>query len=148
MVAFLSRHLKSDESLTDVNEFLAALGMPLYEYPAPNGYQELGFEWINTAQFYERTRLVDYLAFNESTVGRLEPMSTLRSRGLETGEGIAAYLLRFATGNRFQVSELQRAIDVLDSPSGEPFSWHSKRAEFAVRNLTRIVFGLPGANLQ
>jgi len=85
------RALDADVSGEQLQQLNAKMGMQLFTRDDPDGYSELGFDWIDTASMLERIDFVRELAENRNTDYTWEPLGFVRRYNLETADQIVNY---------------------------------------------------------
>ncbi len=68
------------------------MGMELFRRDDPNGWSEIGFDWIDTGTMLERVQFSRNLALSSNYSGtRWNFINVIRDNNLETGEDIIDY---------------------------------------------------------
>ncbi len=81
----------------DLTERMEDMGMDLFRRDDPDGYPELGHEWMDTHNLLERMRFCQDLAVNGNYAsGRWSIQSLMRGENLESAEDFVRYFDRLA----------------------------------------------------
>ncbi len=85
------RILEADASGTDLAQLNNAIGMELFTRDDPDGYSELGTDWIDTATMLERIEFVSELAENRNTDYTWDTVGMIDARDLQRPEQIVDF---------------------------------------------------------
>ncbi len=129
---------------TRVYAFLQATAHQVYLNPAPTGWAEAGFEWINTNNMLDRQNLGHELltAGDPNFSGR--PIAMLVDHGVDIGPGNAEAIVDFFSdilfGGALTPAERQAAIDYLNTDDlGLPAPYDNDR----IRETVGVMLGYP-----
>ncbi|MHC4169688.1 MAG: DUF1800 family protein, partial [Planctomycetota bacterium] len=110
----------SGKGLPDLND---DMGMHLFTRDDPDGYSELGFDWIDTASMLERIDFVRDLAQNRKADYYWDALLFLDERNLETSLQIVAYFDELLYQNTLPEANRSLLLDYLITNSdGVPLS--------------------------
>jgi hypothetical protein len=85
------RVLEADARGEDLPELNEAMGMALFTRDDPDGYSELGSDWIDTASMLERIEFVNALAENRSGDFAWNSLGLLDAGDIDTPEGVVDF---------------------------------------------------------
>jgi len=104
----------SGNGLPELNE---AMGMHLFTRDDPDGYSELGFDWISTASMLERIDFVRDLSQNRRADYHWDALLFMDERNLETTLQIVAYFDELLYQNMLPEANRSLLLDYLTTNS-------------------------------
>ncbi|HLU46552.1 MAG TPA: DUF1800 family protein, partial [Planctomycetota bacterium] len=147
-----ARILEADidgSALPDVNE---ALGQTFFTRDDPDGWSEIGSDWIDTGTVLNRVNFNVAFADNRSASLRWDPLSYLDARGLDTPEEIIGFIDRVYFLETLTESDRELLLEFLTTDaSGNPLPLdRSRTVEFRnrVQELIGLVLSLPQWHFQ
>ncbi|MEE9187706.1 MAG: DUF1800 family protein, partial [Bacteroidota bacterium] len=100
-----------------------AMGMHLFTRDDPDGYSELGFDWIDTASMLERIDFVRELAENRNTKYTWDPIRVIEERDLETADQIINFFNELLYQNTLTIANEYLLLNYLTTDeNGNPIS--------------------------
>jgi uncharacterized protein (DUF1800 family) len=126
-----------------------AAGQPVFFFPVPTGFPEVGKAWVSTASLLARFRGVMDVAENPEE-HRIDTAAFITGPGLETAEEVAAYLLAISTADRYAADEFEQVVDVLKGVDGifDPMDPASNSEDVAMRKAIALIMTLPSFQMQ
>ncbi|NIB40168.1 DUF1800 domain-containing protein [Pseudomaricurvus alkylphenolicus] len=125
-------------------ELLADLGMPLFARPAPDGYSEVGADWINVDAMLQRTRFATAMAFDNAG-GDFDLHQQLDQRGIRTADAIVGYLFNLLLNHSGEL-EREQALAILNE--GGDFAMGAEDAPLKLQRLLALLISYPGFQYQ
>jgi len=137
------------ERLPQLND---TMGMDLFQRDEPDGYSELGSDWINTASMLERIEFVSELAENRNGAYAWDSLGYLDAWGLETPEDIVDFFDETLYQGTLSQANRQLLLQYLTTDeNGEPEPLdRADSAEFQrrVQELVGLILSLPQWHFQ
>jgi hypothetical protein len=148
-VTGLLRNFSADISYEQTGYLMHVMGMPLFYQGSPQGFSELGADWINADQLAKRLLAVNGLLFStDPSSNYLErPLELFTGRGYHTAAGILGYLAELTLNNNFDGAEWQLAMDLLTDGSGQ-IDLADPLLESRLRRVIALMLNTPGYQLQ
>jgi hypothetical protein len=130
--------------ITAVNAFLAATAHQVHLNPTPTGWDEAGFNWINTNNMLDRQNVGYELVMSTNPDFSGRPLTLLVANGVDTAPGNAEAIVDFFAealfGGALTPAERQAAIDYLNTDDlGVPSPYDSDR----IRQVVSLMLGYP-----
>jgi uncharacterized protein (DUF1800 family) len=124
------------------------MGMNLFRYPVPTGFDEVGEDWVNSGQLLQRVRHANRVA--RGTVGgtTVNLRNFFQQHGQVTANGIVGLLMQYLFFDDFTALDEQVAIDVLTDNGATPFDINAFDAEQRLRETVATVLSFPGYQFQ
>jgi hypothetical protein len=117
------RALEADISGKELPQLNDTMGMHLFTRDDPDGYSELGFDWIDTASMLERIDFVRGLAENRNTEYIWDPLRVLEERSLETADQIVNFFNELFYQNTLTIANKFLLLNYLTTDeNGNPIS--------------------------
>jgi hypothetical protein len=148
-VEFINRSLRAlnaNISGTKLPAYNDRIGMHLFDHDMPDGWSELGFDWMDTGSLLERIKFVQALAENSDGSLVWDSNSLLGGLAIKTPDAIVAYLdkLLFQGG----LSAENRALlvrFVSTDQSDNPLLLDPNRSDFTrrVQELVSLMLSAP-----
>lgn len=134
----------STNGFTEVYVYLQATAHQVYLNPAPTGWAEAGFEWINTNNMLDRQNLGHELLVGGDPNFSGRPLALLLDNGISTSPGNAEAIVDFFSdilfGGALTPAERQAAIDYLNTDDkGVPTPYSNTR----IRETVGAMLGFP-----
>jgi len=140
------RALNANTSGTSLPAYNDRIGMHLFDHDMPDGWSELGFDWMDTGSLLERIKFVQALAENSDGSLVWNSNSLLGGLAIKTPDAIVAYLdkLLFQGG----LSAENRALlvrFVSTDQSDNPLLLDPNRSDFTrrVQELVSLMLSAP-----
>jgi hypothetical protein len=126
--------------------------MPLFLHEFPDGYPEVGSQWVDTASAYGRINFGLTLAANTDAQVTWPTLSFLSSRGLDTAPEIVDYFSDLMFQDTLPPSEKDRLLEFLttnDTYTPTPLN-PANSADFKkrVEDFVGLLLSLPEWNYQ
>ena len=119
------------DSLPDESNIL---GMSLFRRDDPDGWSEIGVDWVDTSSLLARIDFVRVLAGNADINFGWDPIGYLDSRGLETPEEIVTFFDELLLEGTMHPSTRTLFIEFLTTDEADnPIGFSSLRADFRSR---------------
>jgi hypothetical protein len=119
------------DSLPDRN---TTMGMSLFTRDDPDGWSEIGVNWVDTSSLLARIEFVRALTGNADTNFGWDPIGYLNSRGLETPEQIVAFFDELLLEGTMHPSTRTLFIEFLTTDEADnPIGFSSLRQDFRSR---------------
>jgi uncharacterized protein (DUF1800 family) len=134
----------------EINTYIRLEGQLLFDYPIPEGYDEIAEDWINGNGFLQRWRFTDRLAFWYPSGGRgtsIDPMTTVTNLGLTSAEAVVDHFAGIIAGPGLDVLRRQRYIATLTAGTGV-FDPAAGGQETRLRTMISHLLGSPEFNKQ
>ncbi len=129
-----------------------AMGMALFTRDDPDGYSELGSDWIDTASMLERIEFVNALAENDNTAYTWDAASFLQAWNLQEPEQIVDFfdeMLYQRTLSDANRSLLLQYLTTDDAGQPEPLdSSNTSGVQQRVQELIGLMLSLPQWHFQ
>ena len=141
--------ISDDGDLDDLPSETSQMSMNLFQYPAPDGFSEVGPDWVNSSLILQRFRFFADMVFNGSPTGDiyLDPLAFFNGKSLFTDVEIVDYVLELALSNQFTAQERAEALAVLNN--GGSFNLDDATTQEAkLRNMLGLVLNYPGYQYQ
>jgi uncharacterized protein (DUF1800 family) len=117
------RALGADVSGRGLPQLNDTMGMHLFTRDDPDGYSELGFDWIDTASMLERIDFVRELAENRNSEYIWDPMRVLQERQPKTADQIVNYFDELFYQNTLKIADKFLLLHYLTTDeNGSPIS--------------------------
>jgi hypothetical protein len=146
------RSLDGDAAGPALPQLNDAMGMHLFTRDEPDGYSELGFDWIDTSSMLRRIEFVRALAQNRNRDYGWDSLVFFDARGLETPEQIVDYFDELLYQNTLSVANRTLLLEYLTTDvSGAPSRLNRLQAsDFRQRieGFMALMFSLPQWNFQ
>ena len=132
------------DGATKVITFLASTSHRVYFNPAPTGWAEAGFNWINTNNMLDRQNFAYELVTSDDPDFSGRTLSVLLDNGVAVGPGNAEAIVDFYSdvlfGQALTPAERQAAIDYLNTDdAGVPSPYDFDR----IRGIVGAMIGFP-----
>ena len=99
------------------------MGMHLFTRDDPDGYSELGFDWIDTASMLERIDFVRELAENRNTKYTWDPILVIEEHDLKTADEIINFFNELLYQNTLTIANEFLLLNYLTTDeNGNPIS--------------------------
>lgn len=132
-------------------DYLDYSGMPLYYLGPPDGYPEVGGEWIGTNNYMQKARFGFEAAFDTNDPDdqlSVPILDTIADHGLKTDQEILNYLILTAVGNQISDLERNRLNDILNPPNEPKFVLSASFAEARLQRLVATMLTMPSFQFQ
>ena len=117
------RALEADVSGKELPQLNDTMGMHLFTRDDPDGYSELGFDWIDTTSMLERIDFVRELAENRNTEYIWDPLRVLGERDMETADQIVNFFNELFYQNNLTIANKFLLLNYLTTDeNGNPIS--------------------------
>ncbi len=122
-------------------EKMASLGMTLFQRDDPDGYSELGVDWMDTHSLLERLRFCQNLAINgESSGGRWSLERLMHDQDLTTAEEVLEYFNQLLFQGRLSEHRKRVILDFANTTnSGRPDPVSQLRGSRKMNRLRQMV---------
>ena len=156
-IEFINSSLRALESIASgagLPEVNSEMGMALFIRDEPDGYSEIGHDWIDTASMRERIDFVQALAENRagtSTMYRWNTLPYLDARGLDTAQEIVDHFDEVLFQNTLTAGDKARLIEFLTTDnnySSLPLSRGSANFQTRVQEFVGFMLSMPQWNFQ
>ena len=141
--------ISEDGDLDDLPSETSQMSMNLFQYPAPDGFSEVGPDWVNSSLILQRFRFFADMVFNGSPTNDIyiDPLAFFNGKSLTTDVEIVDYVLELALSNQFTAQERAEALAVLNN--GGSFNLDDAITQEAkLRNMLGLVLNYPGYQYQ
>ncbi|NJO16913.1 MAG: DUF1800 domain-containing protein [Thioploca sp.] len=148
-IAGMVRNLAGTTPYTDKNLYKAtvAMGMSLFNSPAPTGWSELGEDWMTSDQIMQRVQLINQTVLQQNqTQVYVNVKDLFSNQGYETAEAIVAFLLELTLANDYSPRIQEIALEILNA--GTPFNINATDATEKLRHLVITILSFPSYQLQ
>ena len=149
--AGLFRQLPVDINYANTRTLLREMGMHFHYYPAPNGWAEEADHWVNSGQMTQRWQFAGQAMFNRPSNWRNyweEPARFFIDRGIETGEGVLAYLFELTLSHDYTALEFDEVKAILTDDNAVHFDIYDDRADAKLRKAIALILKYPAYQLQ
>jgi hypothetical protein len=117
------RILEADASGENLPQLNDTMGMHLFTRDDPDGYSELGFDWIDTASMLERIDFVRELAENRNTRYTWDPVRVIEEHNLKTADQIINFFNELLYQNTLTIANEFLLLNYLTTDeNGNPIS--------------------------
>ncbi len=148
-IAGMVRNLAGTTPYTDKNLYKAtvAMGMSLFNSPAPTGWSELGEDWMTSDQIMQRVQLINQTVLQQNqTQVYVNVKDLFLNQGYKTAEAIVAFLLELTLANDYSPRIQEIALEILNA--GTPFNINATNATEKLRHLVITILSFPSYQLQ
>lgn len=146
LVTSVVRGFNGTMNANSVNTRLREMGMPLFEYPVPTGFSEVGTDWINSNALLQRFALVNQAVWVPSRGISIKGRDLMVSEGYTSAEAIISYLFEISSGGEFTELEYQTALAILND--GSNFDINAEDTNEKINRLIGTVLSFPGFQFQ
>ena len=148
-IAGMVRNLAGTTPYTDKNLYKAtvAMGMSLFNSPAPTGWSELGEDWMTSDQIMQRVQLINQTVLQQNqTQVYVNVKDLFLNQGYKTAEAIVAFLLELTLANDYSPRVQEIALEILNA--GTPFNINATDVTEKLRHLVITILSFPSYQLQ
>ncbi|PIE91576.1 MAG: hypothetical protein CR997_00355, partial [Acidobacteria bacterium] len=144
------RVTESTPAFHGMDFYLEKMGMELFEYPFPTGFEEAGDFWINTNSLLFRWNFVHLVTSNrgDSSSPSMKIADFINSRGLTTSDEVMSLLEGLTTHNRQHASVNSLLEDYLTNQDPGNFSVTPETIDQEIRHTFSLFMRLPEFNRQ
>lgn len=139
------RATQAEPDWDDGIDIISDLGMPLFDRPAPDGFGDVGDDWINTDAMAQRTKFALRLVFRHDG-GEVDLLNQLDERGIRSADAIIDYLFNLMLTATNSDLERQQALAIMNE--GEAFSMQANDAQRKLNRLLATIMSYPGFQYQ
>ncbi|WP_431067759.1 DUF1800 family protein, partial [Methylotuvimicrobium sp.] len=135
----------------NTRQLMRGMGMHLFYYPAPTGWAEEADHWVNSGQMTQRWQFAGQALFNNPSVWRNyweEPVRFFIDNGIETTEGVLAYIFELTMSHDYTQMEFETAKAVLTADNTERFDIYDDKADAKLRKAIALILKYPAYQLQ
>lgn len=124
-------------------------GMEMLTMSVPTGFKEDAASWTTTASMIEKFRTVTGNFVTQGTNSYINHnyQALITGSGMDTAQGMAAYLLAIATADRFRMDEFDAVVAELKGADGL-YNARQGDESAAVRRAIGLIVTLPSYQLQ
>ncbi len=130
---------------------LRDMGMDLYFYPEPTGWPEEADRWVSSGQLVQRWQFTGQALMSTPSIWRNyweQPAQFFIDKGLETSEGVLAFLFELTLNHDYRVEEYEAAKALLTANNSERFDIYDAKADAKLRKVIAMVLNFPAYQLQ
>jgi uncharacterized protein (DUF1800 family) len=128
------RVLDASANGTNLPQVTEAMGMTVFQRDEPNGYSELGKDWIDTASMLERIDFAQTLAENKTTNYTWNAVQYVNRYGLNTAQKIVDHFADVMFGGTLTAADKSRLVEFLTTNSNyAPLPLNPGSADFQAR---------------
>ncbi|MHC4726512.1 MAG: DUF1800 family protein, partial [Planctomycetota bacterium] len=146
------RALEADVSGEQLPQINAKMGMHLFTRDDPDGYSELGFDWIDTASMLERIDFVRELAENRNNKYTWDPFLAIGERDLETADQIINFFNEVLYQNTLTIANKFLLLNYLTTDeNGNPISldgMNTQDLQQQIQEIVGLILSLPQWHFQ
>ena len=145
------RLLEADASGDELPELNDQMGMTLFQRDDPDGYSELGGEWMDTATMLARIRFVRELAANDDSDFSFDLTGYLNRHQVSTAEEIVEFFSRNLFHGTLSPASRSLLLEFLTTDdNGNPRSLNPGAADYRrrVEDFIGLVLSMPHAHFQ
>lgn len=127
------------------------LGMHLFNRDDPDGWSEMGHDWIDTGTILERIQFAQALPTERLTGIKWDALAWARTNNLNTAESVVEYFNRLLFQNSMAASNKQVLIDFATTDdAGKPLPFDPARTDYAarLRELVGMILSMPQWHFQ
>jgi uncharacterized protein (DUF1800 family)/5-hydroxyisourate hydrolase-like protein (transthyretin family) len=146
LVTATARGFNAQINIEQVSRELGAMGMRLFEFPAPTGFSEVAEDWLNSNAVLQRMRLVNLAAWQQSDAFNIDFRQLVLQQGFSSAQAVVSFLFELALANEFTDLEYQIALSILNDV--QPFDINANDADDKLRRLLGTVLSFPGYQYQ
>lgn len=124
-------------------------GMEMLTMSVPTGFKEDAASWTTTASMIEKFRTVTGNFVTQGTNSYINHnyQALITGSGMDTAQGMAAYMLAIATADRFRMDEFDAVVAELKGADGV-YNPRQSDESAAVRRAIGLIVTLPSYQLQ
>jgi hypothetical protein len=140
------RALNGEISGNNLPAFNDQLGMHLFTRDEPDGWSELGFDWIDTGTMLERIKFSQALAENSNNNLKWDAKSFLNNNQLNSAEAIVNYFNQLLFQGKLSADTRSLLIEfVTTDDQGNPLVLDQARTDYVrrVQELVGLILSLP-----
>ena len=144
------RALESDATGAGLPELNRGMGMDLFKRDDPDGFSELGFDWMDTASMLNRIEFAKSLAENKASQFGWDIWATMDNNGLVTAEDVVDYFDTLLFQGELSAPNRELLLEFLntnDSGAPEPLDRYNRRKlaafEEKVQSCVGLILSLP-----
>jgi len=148
----LARSLPQEMSYEHVRSYLWMMGMPSFYCESPEGWSELGIDWVNAGQLSMRAQAAISMMFSgDMSMGMFfeSPAAWFIEQGYETEEAVLGHLVELAGSGAYSGVVWEEARNILRG-SAQSFDINSDRGSVDIRlkAAAAVMLSAPDYNLQ
>ena len=139
------RAVESDATGEGLPELNRGMGMDLFRRDDPDGFSELGFDWMDTATMLNRIDFAQSLAENKASEFGWDVLATMDDNGLETEAQIVDYFDTLLFQGELSPANRQLLLEFLntdDSGAPDPLDRYNRRTLDAFEGKVQAGVGL------
>ncbi|MBL9127426.1 MAG: DUF1800 family protein [Verrucomicrobiales bacterium] len=153
-VEFINSSLRSlratvgGTSLPASNELL---GMHLFNRDEPDGWSEMGHDWIDTGTMLERIQFAQALPTERLTSVKWDALAWARANGITGADSVIAYFNRLLFNDAMAESNKRILVQFATTDeAGNPLPFEPSRADYAarLRELVGMILSMPQWHFQ
>jgi hypothetical protein len=134
------RVLEADAGGEELPQLNNTMGMHLFTRDDPDGYSELGFDWIDTASMLERIDFVRELAENRNTKYRWDPIRVIEEYDLKTADQIINFFNELLYQNTLTIANEFLLLNYLTTDeNGNPISIDSMNTQDLRQHIQKTI---------
>ncbi len=140
------RALEADLAGNGLPAFNSKLGMDLFTRDDPDGWSELGKDWMDTSTLLQRIKFGQTLAGNVGTVIRWKPADFLKAHQLDSADSIVNFFNRMLYDGRLTDGQKKLLAQFAGTDeAGRPKPLDPKAADYIsrVQDLVGLILSLP-----
>lgn len=132
----------------DLPTRLSYLDMRLFQNPAPDGFSEIGEDWLSGTLLLERINFITWLAHNRAGTERssVDPVAFAIANGLRTADEIVDFFLQLALGSDYTDLERVLLLEILNAD--EAFDIDQTNADEKMRMMLATILSFSKYQLQ